>query len=334
MVRQPLEEHRPVGHPLLRELRLDLRDQPVQPRPVRAGHAGGGVRGQEDGDARIARGHRQVGDVPGPQGDRRVGIVSQSGATADTWACLCELKRRGVRCLGIVNAVGSSIAREVDGGVYVHVGPEISVASTKAFTSQVAAIVLFGLVMAQAKGVGPHELGSFIKELDALPDEITSVIARHESDIQSLAKTYATFDHSLFIGRDTLYPVALEGALKLKEISYIQAEGHAAGELKHGPIALVDDSFFEVAFVADNWLYEKSISNLIEVNARGGHVIAVTDATKDVPAEAVVRIDSNIKLLVPLLFNVVSQLLAYYVSLERGNDVDQPRNLAKSVTVE
>lgn len=261
-------------------------------------------------------------------------IVSQSGETADTFACLSELKRRGVRCLGIVNAVGSSIAREVDGGVYVHVGPEISVASTKAFTSQVAAITLFGLVMAQAKGAGAQDLSEFIKELDMLPAEIEAVIASKETEVKKLAGEYAGYEHSLFIGRDTMYPVALEGALKLKEISYIQAEAHAAGELKHGPIALVDGSFFEVAFVADNWLYEKSISNVIEVNARGGHVIVVTDSKKDIPAEAVVRVDTSLNVLSPLVFNVISQLFAYYVSLERGNDVDQPRNLAKSVTVE
>ncbi len=220
------------------------------------------------------------------------------------------------------------------GGVYVHVGPEISVASTKAFTSQVAAITLFGLVVAQAKGIGSQELAEYIQELDTLPVEIAKVIAETEDQVKALAKDYGSYEHALYIGRDTLYPVALEGALKLKEISYIQAEGHAAGELKHGPIALVDDSFFEVAFIQDNWLYEKSISNLIEVNARGGHVIAVTNSKKDVPAEAVVRIDTPLKLLTPLLFNIVSQLFAYYVSLERGNDVDQPRNLAKSVTVE
>ncbi len=261
-------------------------------------------------------------------------IVSQSGETADTLACLVELKRRGVRCLGIVNAVGSSIAREVDGGVYVHVGPEISVASTKAFTSQVAAIVLFGLVVAQAKGLGAKELADYVRELDALPAEIEATIAAVEPDVKELAQKYGEYEHALFMGRDTLFPVALEGALKLKEISYIQAEGHAAGELKHGPIALVDDSFFEVALVADNWLYEKSLSNLIEVNARGGHVIAITDSKKDIPAESVLRIDTQLHLLTPLLFNVTLQLFAYYVSLGRGNDVDQPRNLAKSVTVE
>lgn len=261
-------------------------------------------------------------------------IVSQSGETADTFACLSELKRRGVRCLGIVNAVGSSIAREVDGGVYVHVGPEISVASTKAFTSQVAAIVLFGLVIAQAKGTGSQELSEFITDLERLPDEIEKTIQLVEPQVKALATEYSHYDHALYLGRDTLYPVALEGALKLKEISYIQAEGYAAGELKHGPIALIDDSFFEVSFIANNWLYEKSISNLIEVNARGGHVIAVTDSKKDVPAEKVVRLETSLTVLSPLVFNIVSQLFAYYVSLERGNDVDQPRNLAKSVTVE
>jgi len=261
-------------------------------------------------------------------------IVSQSGETADTLACLTELKRRGVRCLGIVNAVGSSIAREVDGGVYVHVGPEISVASTKAFTSQVAAMVLFGLVVAQAKGVGTKQLAEYVAELDALPAEIQRTIENAESQTKQLAKQYASFAHALFFGRDTLYPIALEGALKLKEISYIQAEGYAAGELKHGPIALVDDSFFEVALLADNWLYEKSASNLTEVNARGGHTVAITDSNKDIQAEAIVRIDTKLKLFSPILFNVVLQLFAYYVSRERGNDVDQPRNLAKSVTVE
>lgn len=261
-------------------------------------------------------------------------IVSQSGETADTLACLQELKRRGVRCLGIVNAVGSSIAREVDGGVYVHVGPEISVASTKAFTSQVAAMVLFGLMMAQAKGKGKQELGEYIRELDALPSAIEDVIATHEDEVKKLAAAYGDYEHGLYIGRDTMYPVALEGALKLKEISYIQAEGYAAGELKHGPIALVDDRFFEVALIADNWLYEKSISNLVEVNARGGHTVAITDSKKPIEAEHVLRLETDLKLLTPLVFNVILQLFAYYVSLQKGNDVDQPRNLAKSVTVE
>lgn len=261
-------------------------------------------------------------------------IVSQSGETADTLACLQELKRRGVRCLGVVNAVGSTIAREVDGGVYVHVGAEISVASTKAFTSQVAAMVIFGLMMAQAKGASVKELNEYIRELAMLPEEIEKVIEKHEKEVKKLARAYAHYNHALYVGRDTMYPIALEGALKLKEVSFVQAEGHAAGELKHGPIALIDDKFFEVCYLQDNWLYEKTQSNLIEMNARGAHAIVITDTTKKVQAESVVRISTKLKLLTPLLFNVVSQMLAYYIAVARGNDVDQPRNLAKSVTVE
>ncbi len=261
-------------------------------------------------------------------------IVSQSGETADTLACLQELKRRGVKCLGVVNAVGSTIAREVDGGVYMHVGAEISVASTKAFTSQVAAITMFGLMVAQAKGLSAKELNSYIKELDMLPGEIENVLASSASTVKKLAKKYAKYDHALYTGRDTLYPIALEGALKLKEVSYIQAEGYAAGELKHGPIALIDDRFFEVCFIQDNWLYEKSQSNLIEMNSRGAHAIVITDSDKRIQAEELIRVKTKLKVLTPLVFNVVSQLLAYYISVARGNDVDQPRNLAKSVTVE
>lgn len=261
-------------------------------------------------------------------------IVSQSGETADTLACLQELKRRGVRCLGVVNAVGSTIAREVDGGVYVHVGAEISVASTKAFTSQVAAITMFGLMVAQAKGVRPQQLSEYIRELDMLPAEIEKVLEKNEPTIKKLAKKYSDYEHALYIGRDTLFPIALEGALKLKEVSYIHAEGYAAGELKHGPIALIDDRFFEVCYVLDNWLYEKSLSNLIEMNTRGAHTIVITNTDKRIAAEEVVRVNTKLELLTPLVFNVVSQLFAYYIALGRDGDVDQPRNLAKSVTVE
>lgn len=261
-------------------------------------------------------------------------IVSQSGETADTLACLQELKRRGVKCLGVVNAVGSTIAREVDGGVYVHVGAEISVASTKAFTSQVVAITIFGLMLAQAKGVGLKQLGSYIRELELLPGEIEKALAQHDENVQKIAKKYALFEHALYIGRDALFPIALEGALKLKEVSYIHAEGYAAGELKHGPIALIDDRFFEVCYIQDNWLYEKSQSNLIEMNARGAHAIVITDTAKRIAAEEVIRVNTKLEHFTPLVFNVISQLLAYYAAVERGNDVDQPRNLAKSVTVE
>ncbi|HMS93590.1 MAG TPA: glutamine--fructose-6-phosphate transaminase (isomerizing) [Candidatus Saccharibacteria bacterium] len=261
-------------------------------------------------------------------------IVSQSGETADTLACLQELKRRGVKCLGVVNAVGSTIAREVDGGVYLHVGAEISVASTKAFTSQVVAMVMFGLMMASAKGADPQLLHDYANELDALPGEIERTLEAHRDEVKKLADAYKKYDHALYVGRDTLYPIALEGALKLKEVSYIQTEAFAAGELKHGSIALIDDSFFEVFYIQDNWLYEKSQSNLIEMNARGAHAIVVTDTEKRIAAEQVVRVKTKLKLLTPLVFNIISQLFAYYVAAARGNDVDQPRNLAKSVTVE
>ncbi len=261
-------------------------------------------------------------------------VVSQSGETADTLACLREIKRRGVKTLGIINAVGSTIAREVDGGVYVHVGPEISVASTKAFTSQVAAMLMFGIQIAQAKGAGIQETSKYIKELAELPGEIEKLIKNNKDKIAEIAKKYSRYEHALFIGRDTLYPVALEGALKLKEISYIQAEGYAAGELKHGPIALVDDNFFEVALVLDNWLFDKSLSAIAEVNARDGHIFVITNSKKEIDAEEVLRIDTKLDLLAPMLINVAQQMFAYYVAVERGNDVDQPRNLAKSVTVE
>jgi glutamine---fructose-6-phosphate transaminase (isomerizing) len=261
-------------------------------------------------------------------------VVSQSGETADTLACLREIKRRGVRTLGVINAVGSTIAREVDGGVYVHAGPEISVASTKAFTSQVAAMTIFGVQLAAAKGSSAQDLNQYVSELAQLPDEIEKVLKGDHAEIKAAAKKYADYEHALFLGRDTLFPVALEGALKLKEISYIQAEGYAGGELKHGPLALVDDRFFEIMLLQDNWLFDKGVSNLAEVNARGGHVLAITNSDKQIDAEAIIRVKTNLKALTPIVLNVVQQLFAYYVATSRGNDVDQPRNLAKSVTVE
>ncbi len=261
-------------------------------------------------------------------------IVSQSGETADTLACLREIKRRGIPTLGVINAVGSTIAREVGGGVYVHAGPEISVASTKGFTSQVTAMVIFAVQLAQAKGAGIQELSNYINELAALPDEIERLLSTKRDEIKAIAEKYAHYEHALFFGRDTMFPTALEGAIKLKEISYIQAEGYAGGELKHGPIALVDDRFFEVMLVQDGWLFEKSMSNLSEVNARGGHVFVITNSDKQIDAETVLKFDTKLEILTPLVLNVVQQLFAYYVAVTRGNDVDQPRNLAKSVTVE
>lgn len=261
-------------------------------------------------------------------------IVSQSGETADTLACLREIKRRGVRVLGVVNVVGSTIAREVDGGVYVHAGPEISVASTKAFTSQVAAMTVFGLQLAQAKDTSAKELSGYIQELARLPDEIEATLLDVQPAVKEAAEKYASYDHALFLGRDTLYPTAMEGALKLKEVSYIHAEGYAGGELKHGPLALIDDRFFEVVLLQDNWLLDKSLSNLAEVNARGGHVLAITNSKRKIDAELTIHVKTGLDMLAPVVMNVVQQLLAYYIAVAKGRDVDQPRNLAKSVTVE
>ena len=262
-------------------------------------------------------------------------IVSQSGETADTLACLREIKKQGIKTIGIVNAIGSTIAREVDGGTYVHVGPEISVASTKAFTSQTIAMVMFGLTIAQAKGVKNVILKPYIDEIVKLPEEISRVLETAPQEVEKISKKYAKYEHSIYLGRDTAYLTAMEGALKLKEVSYVDANAYAFGELKHGPLALVDDRFFELAFLPKGPLYDKSISNVQEVMARGGHVVVVTnDDAFDMPVESVVKITTSIELFVPILMNLVSQLLAYYITIEKGYDVDQPRNLAKSVTVE
>ena len=262
-------------------------------------------------------------------------IVSQSGETADTLACLREIKKQGVKTIGIVNAIGSTIAREVDGGTYVHVGPEISVASTKAFTSQVIAMVMFGLTIAQAKGVRPGTLRPYVEEIDKLPEAIRATLESVRKEVESVAKKYAKYEHAVYLGRDTAYPTAMEGALKLKEISYVDANAYAFGELKHGPLALIDDRFFEFALVPEGELYDKAVSNVQEVLARGGHMIVITNTSKfDLPVEKVIKISSDCKLFAPILMNLVAQLFAYYMTLAKGNNVDQPRNLAKSVTVE
>jgi glutamine---fructose-6-phosphate transaminase (isomerizing) len=262
-------------------------------------------------------------------------IVSQSGETADTLACLREIKKQGVKTVGIVNTIGSTIAREVDGGTYVHVGPEISVASTKAFTSQAIAMVMFGLTIAEAKGVRNGILKEYIKEIVELPEEIRKVLAEFNEPVREVAKKYKDYEHAIYLGRDTAYPVAMEAALKLKEISYIDANAYAFGELKHGPLALVDDRFFEFALLPEGELYSKAVSNVQEVLARGGHVIAVTNKAEfDLEVESVVKITTKLSIFAPILMNLVAQLFAYYMAASKGLDVDQPRNLAKSVTVE
>ncbi len=262
-------------------------------------------------------------------------IVSQSGETADTLACLREIKKQGVKTIGIVNAIGSTIAREVDGGTYVHVGPEISVASTKAFTSQVIAMVMFGLTIAQAKGVKHNILKPYVEEIAKMPEIIDKTLQSANKKVQEISKKYKNYEHAIYLGRDTAYPAAMEGALKLKEISYVDANAYAFGELKHGPLALVDDRFFEVALMLEGALYDKAVSNVQEVLARGGHMVVVTNVSDfALPVEDVITIPDTLKIFAPILMNLVMQLFAYYMTVAKGYNVDQPRNLAKSVTVE
>ena len=193
---------------------------------------------------------------------------------------------------------------------------------------------MFGLTIAEAKGVSPRALTPVIDELAKLPEEIAKILKASNQEIEQLAKKFANYDHAIYLGRDTNFPIALEGALKLKEISYIDANAYPTGELKHGPIALIDDRFFEVVMLQSGFLYEKSISGIQEVLARGGHVVIFTDTDVDLPVDAVVRIKTDFKILTPILFNLLNQLFAYHVAVAKGNNVDQPRNLAKSVTVE
>jgi glucosamine--fructose-6-phosphate aminotransferase (isomerizing) len=262
--------------------------------------------------------------------------ISQSGETADTLAALREAKRRGARTLGLVNVVGSSIAREVDGGIYLHAGPEIGVASTKAFTSQIAALALLTLQMGRLRSLSILQGRQVVRALAGLPDLVERVLAR-APEIERLAERLAGAPNVLYLGRGYNFPVALEGALKLKEISYVHAEGYPAAEMKHGPIALIDE-LMPVVFVAPHdAVYQKVLSNVEEVKARGGRVIAiVTEGDTSVArlADHAIEIPETLDLLTPVLSVIPLQLLAYYIAVRRGTDVDQPRNLAKSVTVE
>jgi glucosamine--fructose-6-phosphate aminotransferase (isomerizing) len=262
--------------------------------------------------------------------------VSQSGETADTLAAMREAKRKGARVLGICNAVGSTIARESDGGVYVHAGPEIGVASTKAFTSQVAALALFTLYLGRLGELSPELGAALTRELAVIPDKVEQILAGHAL-VRDIAKAYAHHNNFLYLGRGVSFPVALEGALKLKEISYIHAEGYPAAEMKHGPIALIDDNMPVVFICTQDSAYEKVLNNMEEVRTRRGKIVAVaTEGDTHVASKAdhVLYIPRTLGPLTPLLSVIPLQLLAYYMAVERGCDVDQPRNLAKSVTVE
>jgi glucosamine--fructose-6-phosphate aminotransferase (isomerizing) len=262
--------------------------------------------------------------------------VSQSGETADTLYAMRELQRKGARVLGICNVVGSTIARESDGGVYIHSGPEIAVASTKAFTSQMTAFYLFSLLMARMRDLSMDRGAAFLEQLDAVPSQIETVLSR-SPQIKALGEKYADAQDFLFLGRGINYPVAMEGALKLKEISYVHAEGYSAAEIKHGPIALINDVTPSLFLVPDDRLREKVISNMKEIKARKGPVIAVAvdgDEETAAIADDTLFVPPTHELMYPFTMVVPLQLFSYYVARKLGRDVDQPRNLAKSVTVE
>jgi glucosamine--fructose-6-phosphate aminotransferase (isomerizing) len=247
-----------------------------------------------------------------------------------------EIQRKGATVLGICNVVGSTIARESDGGIYVHSGPEIAVASTKAFTSQLAAFYLFTLFIARMRHLSREEGLSFLASLQEVPAKVTQTLLQRDH-VQEIAKKYHKAKDFLFLGRGNLYPIALEGALKLKEISYIHAEGCSAGEMKHGPIALVSPEVPSLFLVSDDFLREKTISNMREIKARGGPIIAVgVEGDQEVAAIAddFIPVPKGDPRFYPFTMVIPLQLFAYFCALELGRDVDQPRNLAKSVTVE
>ena len=263
--------------------------------------------------------------------------ISQSGETADTLAAFQLAKENNALCFGIVNVVGSSIARASDTGIYIHVGPEIGVASTKAFTGQVTVLTLFALALAHERNtITQEEYENTIEELGKIPDKIKAVLGNN-AKIKEIARALTYAENALYMGRGFNYPVALEGALKLKEISYIHAEGYPAAEMKHGPIALIDEDMPVIFVATHHQLYKKILSNIEEVKARNGRIVAVVtegdEAVSNI-AEASIEVPPTLASLAPLLSVIPLQLIAYHVAVEKGLNVDQPRNLAKSVTVE
>jgi glucosamine--fructose-6-phosphate aminotransferase (isomerizing) len=263
-------------------------------------------------------------------------VISQSGETADTLAAMREAKRRGAHTLGLVNVVGSTIAREDDGGIYLHAGPEIGVASTKAFTSQVVALALFALKLARKRTLALLRGRALAQALAELPKQIQTILDGAKA-IEALAEQFKGAQNFLYLGRGYNFPAALEGALKLKEISYIHAEGYPAAEMKHGPIALIDESMPVVFVAPHDGVFDKVVSNIQEVRARHGKTIVIT--SREEPAlegliDHEIRVPETVDMLTPVLASVPLQLLAYYIAVKRGANVDQPRNLAKSVTVE
>jgi glucosamine--fructose-6-phosphate aminotransferase (isomerizing) len=262
--------------------------------------------------------------------------ISQSGETVDTLAALREAKNRGIRCMGIVNVVGSTIARESNAGVYIHAGPEIGVASTKAFTSQITVLALLALMFGRRRNISQSEGQEIIKALKELPGQIEHILGSNEK-IREISQQYHRLDNFLYLGRGPNYPVALEGALKLKEISYVHAEGYPAAEMKHGPIALIDENMPVVIICPRDSAYQKIMGNINEVKARKGKVIAITtEGNEEIikMADHVIFIPKTLDFLYPILAVIPLQLMAYHIAVLRGCHVDQPRNLAKSVTVE
>jgi glucosamine--fructose-6-phosphate aminotransferase (isomerizing) len=264
-------------------------------------------------------------------------VISQSGETADTLAAMRHAREQGAKVLGIVNVVGSTIAREADGGIYLHAGPEIGVASTKAFTSQVVALTLFTVRMARLRGNITADQGrKILQELQALPEKVELVLELNDA-VRELARIYKSASNALYLGRGYNFPTALEGALKLKENSYIHAEGLPAAEMKHGPIALIDENMPVIIVAPHDAIYSKVLSNIQEVKARGGRIIAVaTDGNSDLAGmvDHLILVPDTIDMLTPILTTIPLQLLAYHVAVMRGCNVDMPRNLANSVTVE
>ncbi|NLW30326.1 MAG: glutamine--fructose-6-phosphate transaminase (isomerizing) [Fibrobacter sp.] len=263
-------------------------------------------------------------------------VISQSGETADTLAALREASRKGATVLGICNVVGSSIARETHGGVYLHAGPEIGVASTKAFTSQLTILSLLTLLLGRMRRISHSDGVTIARALEAVPKQVKKILKQNER-IREIAGIYAKHNNFLYLGRSYNFPVALEGALKLKEISYVHAEGYPAAEMKHGPIALIDKDMPSVVLALKDSVYDKVLSNIQEVNARGGSVIAIAnegDREIEKYARHVIHIPKTLPLLSPLLSVIPLQLLAYHIAALRDCEIDQPRNLAKSVTVE
>ncbi|MFH0778059.1 MAG: isomerizing glutamine--fructose-6-phosphate transaminase, partial [Candidatus Eisenbacteria bacterium] len=263
-------------------------------------------------------------------------VISQSGETADTLAAMREAKKKGAKALGICNVVGSTIARESNGGVYIHAGPEIGVASTKAFTSQLGVLAILTVYLGRLRTMSIDEGKLIVNELRSIPEKIEKILSE-SSKIEEIARAYYRHSNFLYLGRGYNFPVALEGALKLKEISYIHAEGYPAAEMKHGPIALIDQNMPVVFICIRDGAYDKIMSNMEEVRARRGKIIALaTEGDKEVQkrADHVIYVPETIGVLTPLLTVIPFQLLTYYIAAHRGCDVDQPRNLAKSVTVE